>query len=343
MASSKGHETRRKPKTEGRRATLPPSADDELSDVSLDLTTKSPSWQGAKGAQTVARLERLAGNQAVQRLIADGIAKKLDNEQELAKKLDNEQELAKVQREMDGVAVQAHLVVPTDGRAQLPRADEAGLLSKASVNVASGAAATQALGGDYGLTYPESVEVTISAKKDKTAAAWSPRVKKLLGHYSMQTSLLAGQTEITGPAGNTTSANFCSQCENLKSLGNTVGNTWYIIRAVVAHERVHATRFKPGLANARKAIVTAIEATSVPDIAGMKEKAAIKQLEGDPGYQAAVTGAQATWLAEILKLVAGDHATDGPCDKAEKRHTEPLRKSICNHAKKKKWGACPHC
>lgn len=319
---------------------------------SLNQSLTMPGRQGVSSARTVVRLERLIGNQAVQRLIVGDVAKNLGNDEELVKQADDEEELARSSTASDAasashqpeVAIETRLAEPGPGRDDLNLAESAtALLGKASVSVASGAPPSHALGGAYGLTYPENVVVTISAKKDKAAGTWSPRVKKLLGRYSLQASLLAGQKEITGPAGNTTSANFCAQCENLKSLGNTPGNTWYIRRAVVAHENVHATRFKPGLAKARDAIVTAIEATSVPDIAGMNETAAIKQLQGDPAYQAAVTGAQATWLAEILKLVAGDHAAGGPCDKAERKHTEPLRKTICAHAKKNKWGACPHC
>jgi len=198
-------------------------------------------------------------------------------------------------------------------------------------------------GGIYGLTFPESVDVDITAKLDKGAGTWSPEVTKLTGHFSMQTRLLPGQAEITGPSGNTTDANFCDQCTNLQSIGNTAGNTWYMISAVVKHEKVHATRFKPGLTNARTGIVTAVEAATVPDVAGMTKAQAITQLQADATFQAAVTNAQALWLAEILTLVAGDHAAGGPTDKAEQTVTEPMRKKICSHAKKQKWGACAAC
>lgn len=275
---------------------------------------ESPELSGT--ASTALMLQRTVGNQAVQRLLQRkpdvALTKTIGNEEELAKRGLNDAAFA--------------------------------LLGKAGVSVVSGATATNGLSaGDYGLTFPESVSAKISAKFDKTNSEWSPTVESLTGHYSMQTRLLPGQSEITGPGGNTSKTNFCDQCEGLASLGNTVGNMWYMIRAVREHEKVHATRFKPALTNARTAIVTALEAVTIPHVAPMSKSAAIKQLRGDPNFQAELVTAQATWLTEVLKLVAGDHASGGPTDKAESAVTEPMRKSICAHAKKKKWGACPHC
>ena len=67
------------------------------------------------------------------------------------------------------------------------------------------------------------------------------------GHYSLQARLLPGQSEVTGPGGNTTSANHGDQVTGLTTLGNTVGNNWYMLKAVKKHEAVHEKRFKPGL------------------------------------------------------------------------------------------------
>jgi hypothetical protein len=75
----------------------------------------------------------------------------------------------------------------------------------------------------------------------------------------------------------------------------------------------------------------------------MKKAAAITALQADPAFQAAVTAAQATWLAEILTRVAGDHASGGPADVAEHRVVDPMVKAICKTAKAKKWAACATC
>jgi hypothetical protein len=75
----------------------------------------------------------------------------------------------------------------------------------------------------------------------------------------------------------------------------------------------------------------------------MNKAAAIAAINLDPTFQAAVTGAQALWLAEILTRVAGDHAGGGPTDKAEHKIVDPMVKAICKTAKKKKWPACADC
>jgi hypothetical protein len=214
-------------------------------------------------------------------------------------------------------------------------------LGKATTSVASGAAPSNALtGGVYGLTFPESVQVTIGAKK--VGSAWHPVVKNLLGRYSLQARLLPAQTEVTGPSGNTTKTNFCDQVTELARLG-IPSNAWYMLSAVTAHENVHATRFGPALAAAEPTITAAIEAVSVPDAPGMTEAAAATALQADAAFVAAVKAAQQTWLAEILTRVAGDHAAGGPTDTAEHAIVDPMVTAICNHAKAQKWGPCPAC
>jgi hypothetical protein len=216
------------------------------------------------------------------------------------------------------------------------------LRSKASTSVKSGAPASQALAAtSYGLTMEESVEVTVSAKK--VGNAWQPVVKKLVGRYSQQVRLLGGQSEVTGPAGNTTQANFCDQVTGLDTLGNTVGNIWYMLQAVKDHEDVHAKHFGPGLKAAAPTITAAIEAVSTPDVAGMKKAGAVTALRADAAFLAAVQAARLTWSAQDDILLVGDHAAGGPCEKAEHKVVDPMTKRICKHAKKQKWAACPAC
>lgn len=215
--------------------------------------------------------------------------------------------------------------------------------AKASASMTPAAAASIPLGGGvYGLTFPEAVDVKITSCR--SGANWVPGVLKLTGRYSMQTRLLPGQTEVTGPAGNTTSANFCSQVTGLDTLGNTAGNPWYMIGAVRRHEQVHKSRFVPALKAVKAAIVMSIEAVSIPHAPGMTKATAVTALEAAPAFKAAVTGAQATWLAEILHRVAGDHAAGGPTDLTEHAVVDPMVGAICTTAKANGWApACPVC
>lgn len=214
-------------------------------------------------------------------------------------------------------------------------------LMKATITVTDGAPPSIGLGGDYGLTFPESVAAEISAVK--SGSNWKPVVKKLTGHYSLQASLLSGQSEITGPSGNTSSTNWKQQVKNLKLIGEDVGNPWYMLQAVIKHEQVHATRFQPALDNVSATIISALEAVTVPDATGKTEDQAIKDIEADGTYKSELKKAQATWLTEILTLVAGDHASGGPTETAERTVVDPMRDEICKHAAKEKWGTSPHC
>ena len=229
---------------------------------------------------------------------------------------------------------------PVDEEAAMADLAKCGV--KASTNMTAAAAASIPLGaGTYGLTWPEAVDVKITACR--SGATWSPGVIKLTGRYSLQIRLLPGQSEVTGPKGNTTAANFCSQVIGLTTLGNTAGNTWYMLKAVKRHEQQHKKHFIPALKKAKKAIVTALEAVTIAHTAGMTKSSAVTALKADAAFQAAVTGAQALWLAEILTLAAADHNPGGVTDKAEHRVVDPMVKAICKTAKAKKWAACASC
>jgi hypothetical protein len=214
--------------------------------------------------------------------------------------------------------------------------------SKATTSVQSGASPTRALASnEYGVTWEESVQVTMGARK--VGSFWRPVVKGLLGRYSVQARLLSGQSEVTGPTGNTTQANFCEQVTGLSTLGNTLGNPWYMLQAIVAHENVHATHLGPALAKAEPAITASIEAIEIPDVAGTTEESAVAVLKADIGLNAAIARARQTWAAEATTLQLPDHAPGGPCEKAEHAVVDPMARSICAHARSSKWGPCPAC
>ena len=285
------------------------------------------------------RMQRLVGNQAVQRWLQDGRSKRIGGEDERAK---TTLVAAPAPIVSQPVVVAVEHQVSPDARPATTTHD--GEREKASTSVKGGAVASHALGaGMYGLTFEESVKVSIDAKLDKVTNTWSPKLEKIVGHFSQQVGLLPGQSEVTGPSGNTTKANHCDQAENLAALGNVVGNTWYMKKAVKDHEDVHAAHFGPGLKSAAPAITTAIEATSVANGPKMKKAQAIALLKADATFQAEVANAKTLWVAEDNALLAGDHAAGGPCDTAEHKIVDPMLKKVCQHAKKQKWPACASC
>jgi hypothetical protein len=218
------------------------------------------------------------------------------------------------------------------------------LLAKAGVDVKSGAAPSTAMPPHMGgYTYPERVDADIGAWFNHEAKTWRPIVKTLTGHFSLQARLIPGHAQITGVGGNTSEATYCDQCRSLANLGRGADSAWYVVEAIVAHERVHATRFKPALEDAEAAITSAIEAVTVPDEDSMTEFQAVGKLKADAAFQAAVADAQKLWKAAILVRVKGDHDGGGPTEAAERGVTEPLRKQICAHAAAKDWETCPAC
>jgi len=203
-----------------------------------------------------------------------------------------------------------------------------------------GATPSNALGPlDWGLTFPENVQVGLDVFVN--GAVWQPVLTEVVGNYSMQTRLLPGVNEATGPGGNTNAGNYCAQINGLNSL---VGPNWYMLAAVLAHERVHARQFRPALIHPSVIgpLEAALEAITVPvgfftPTAGLAEFF----IRLDPAFQAALNAAQANWLARILVLVAGDHNPGGRTDMEEHAIVDPMRRRICAHARSNGFPACP--
>jgi len=219
------------------------------------------------------------------------------------------------------------------------------VVANAPFNVANaiaqpGAAPSNALGGGiWGLTFPESVQVTIDVLNN--GGVWQPVLTEVIGNYSLQTRLLPGRTEVTGPGGNTTAANYCAQINDLNSLN---GAAWYMLSAVLAHERVHARQFRTALIHPSviTPLETAIEAITIPvSFLTPVPGAAEFFIRLNPAFTAALNAAQANWLARILVLVAGDHTPGGRTDTEEHAIVDPMRRRICQHARANGWPACP--
>jgi hypothetical protein len=207
-----------------------------------------------------------------------------------------------------------------------------------SAAISGGAAPSNTLGPcDYGMTFPESVSVTIGAECKNNQ--WCAVLTSLTGAYSQQVRLLPGQMEVTGPGGNTNSGNYCAQVTELNDLGYCPG-AWYMLAAVQAHEDVHLAHFEPAIEAKASAIESLFEALCVPHTQGMTEAQAIAAIQGSGDYAQARTDAYNLWLNETSSRIANDH--NGPTDAAEHGIVDPMIMSICNQAAAQTppWTAC---
>lgn len=218
----------------------------------------------------------------------------------------------------------------------------------ANAIVQPGAAPSNPIAGcTYGLTFPENVQVGIDVFDN--GGTWQPVLSQVTGNYSLQFRILPTQTEVTGPGGNTTAANYCAQITELNNLGHCTGVTplpanWYMLSAVLAHERIHASRFRNALIHPSviAPLETAMEGITIPRSAIVRNATIAEVLiRLNPAFAAALTTAQANWLARILVLVTGDHAAGGPTDTAEHGIVDPMVRRICTHARANGWPACP--
>ena len=210
----------------------------------------------------------------------------------------------------------------------------------ASATVAVGAPFSIPVGNDWGITFPENVDIEIMACLD--GGVWKAILTGLNGNYSQQIHLVAGVSEVTGIGGNTTTSNFCKQVGDLKALGNVAGVSWYMLSAVKAHEDVHASRFEPSLEAVAGTIEGSVEALSVPGT-GQSEAAAIAAIKALPAWATAKSNAYSTWLAQCSAAISGDHAPGGPTDTAEHGVVDPVASGICTYAINHGWPACVNC
>ena len=202
----------------------------------------------------------------------------------------------------------------------------------------SAASIAQLTGMTWGYTEDETISVTICAYRN--GANWQAALLTVSGNWSLQARLLPGRTEVTGIGGNTTAANYCNQINDLNSL---FGVNWYMLAAVVAHETVHSTRLLPALNDPTvfPPLRTAIEALTVPHVAGMNQAAAIAAIQALPAFAAALATGRTNWDAQYIVLITGDHAAGGPTDTAEFAVVNPMIAAICAAAQANGWASCP--
>jgi hypothetical protein len=209
-----------------------------------------------------------------------------------------------------------------------------------ATSVAEDAAASKKFRArDWGLTWPETVEETVSAAK--VGAKWRADLTDLKGHYSMQTRLLPSVQEVTGPTGNTTHQNFCVQLRDLNALGYGRKPAWFMVAAVVAHENVHAAGMLPGLERAAPLIQADFNRATIPDATGMTAATALSDLKTTRRFAKAKRQMHSRWIDEVTDLIQYDH--EGPTDDAEHAVLDPMMTTICDHSREMKWAACDTC
>jgi hypothetical protein len=195
----------------------------------------------------------------------------------------------------------------------------------------------------WGQTETEYVTIEISA--EKRGASWVPKATRIVGHYSIETQLLNDQEEVTGPAGNTTPENYCSQLKSLRNLGkdaNAPGGIapWFMVRAVDAHEEVHQQHLDPSLVKAGRLILHELDKVSIPDDGALDAASAKAALEASPAFADVVKEARITWDLTLFELAFEDHF-NGSTAAAERKVVDPVIKEITDAAAAQSWPACP--
>ncbi|WP_443937953.1 hypothetical protein [Pedobacter sp. MW01-1-1] len=188
----------------------------------------------------------------------------------------------------------------------------------------------------WGLTRQESLNIQIGASKSNST--WTAVLLSVTGNYSVQGRLIPGCSEI----GESNSVNYCTQVQDLKTLGNANG-LWYMLSAVQAHENVHVSRGYPALQNILYSTRDNVINLTVPD-SGQSKSQAISELTSLANFQLIQNNALANWRIQCDLYAVTDHANNGPCDLAEHAIVDPIGVSICNLTNTyPSWPICTSC
>ena len=188
----------------------------------------------------------------------------------------------------------------------------------------------------WGYTEDEIVVPTIAVSRDIKRGVWYTSLRKLEGHYSLQTQLLPGVTEVTGPGGNTDATNWQEQVYELNALGDHPGpSNWYMIRAVEEHEKVHANSLKAALDDVAVAIENDYTQLTVPLAGNPNATAAIAAVQALPEYADAATDGRELWDDKYLEYIDADHV--GRTPPAEHKVVDPMVEQIKKVAKARAW------
>jgi hypothetical protein len=209
--------------------------------------------------------------------------------------------------------------------------------SSPQVRVEAGATpTTKMVRGQWGLTWPEAIEVTIDARREGTA--WKPVVTGLVGRFSVQTRLLSCVRQVDGPGIDTTKANYRRQLEDLDSLappGERV--RWYMIQAVEAHEAVHAQHMGPAFEATVPMTVKALEAVTLEDDGQLDAATAAVRLQAEPAFVQALAQRLYKWQLDTLTDASDDHDPAGPTKAAERVVVDDMIRKIRAEAARQGW------
>ncbi|MBI0398292.1 eCIS core domain-containing protein [Cyclobacterium marinum] len=198
---------------------------------------------------------------------------------------------------------------------------------------------------DMGRVFPENIEVRLKLVDD--GLMWHPIIIGLTGHYSVQTRLLPGMKEVTGPGGNTTEENYCAQIKDLNSMALSKVD-WFMEDVVLAHERFHASKIRSALIS--PLVIKPLE-KSITDLAFQKSSLAFSEqiaevmLRLDKRFEEAVFEAEIAWTDQFISLIKNDHGDPkgtGPAYREGKKIAMPMINKIRKHAKANNWSSCPH-
>ncbi|EPR71550.1 eCIS core domain-containing protein [Cyclobacterium qasimii] len=196
-----------------------------------------------------------------------------------------------------------------------------------------------------GRVFPETIAVKLKLIDD--GVMWHPIIIGLTGHYSVQTRLLPEMEEVTGPGGNTTEDNYCRQINALSNLG-VFGGSWYMEDAVLAHERVHASKIRTALIDpgVLKPLEKAVNEMAFPKSAlTINDILAEAMIRMDTRFSDAIFEAEMNWIDHFIVLLKDDHGVPvgtGPAYDGARKIVTPMIRKIRNHAKANNWSACAH-
>ena len=243
-------------------------------------------------------------------------------------------------RGIQRVRTDVNMVAPEQGMSHGYLSREISILKKATttkVGVANdmkGRDPVVIKGEDYGLTWPQNIEFRIGAKK--TGDDWEPVLQEVIGSYSKQAVLLAGQTDVTSADQATNAVQATEILTSFDQFGEGA-HSWYSLKAVDAHESVHARSIMTALPKIEQEIKQSLESETVPIAGAVDEGTAVTQIEALVTYNPKKESAYDLWFAKVITLIGNDHATDGPCELAEKRITDTITAKIKTKQIDQKW------
>jgi len=201
------------------------------------------------------------------------------------------------------------------------------------------------IGDNFGLTYPESLSIQITACNDGTN--WHAVPINVAANYSQQIQLPSGISEVTGISGNTTQVDFCAQVTSLtdwSTWGYSGTGAWYMIEAVQAHENVHLSHFLPCLILALPSIKSDLYNDLVVPNTGQTSDQATAQLLALQNYTSVINStAYNDWRTQLDPVVTADHGPGSLTETAEKNIVNPEISIICNYAHQQTWPVCTDC